>query len=126
MAPPSVPSSGSAIAQVFTDETDHAFVQKRLALLYGVLGAVLLGMFFVGLALTLAFFPEKFLELHTNFSKLAHVVAVVVMLGGALVCRGRTRPRWLLSTFDLVAMAKVGALISLVVYFSPRGLRVEF
>jgi hypothetical protein len=122
------PSSGPSTpaAHVFTDEADHAIVQQRLGLLYGVLGAVLLGMFFVGVALTLVFFPEKFLELHTNLSKLAHVFAVLVMLGGALVCRGRTRPRWLLSTFDVVAMAKVGALISFVVYFAPLGLRVEF
>ena len=63
MAPPSVPSSASGIAQVFTDETDHAFVQKRLALLYGVLGAVVLGMFVVGFVLTFAFFPEKLWEL---------------------------------------------------------------
>src|SRR5687768_1717801 len=126
MVPPSSASGPSSLAQVFTDEDDHAFVQKRLALLYGVMGAALTGMFLVGVVLTLAFFPEKFLELHTNLSKVAHVFAIAVVVGGALLCRGRTRPRWFLSMFDLVAMAKLGALVSLVVYFAPLGLRVEF
>jgi eukaryotic-like serine/threonine-protein kinase len=121
------PSSGRAgSAHVFTDQDDHAFVQERLALLYGVLGTVLLGMFVVGLVLAFVFFPERAWELHTNLSKLSHLLAGLGMLGGAAICRGRTRPRWFLSTFDVVAMAKAGFLISLIVYFAPTGLRVEF
>lgn len=127
MAPPSTgPSSAPAAAHVFTDEADHTFVQKRLALLYGVLGTVLLGMFVVGLVLAFVFFPERAWELHTNLSKLSHVLAGVGMLGGAAICRGRTRARWFLSAFDVIAMATSGVLISLIVYFSPTGLRVEF
>jgi eukaryotic-like serine/threonine-protein kinase len=125
--PSTTPSSGpSSIAQVFTDEDDHAFVQQRLALLYGVMGTLLLVMFLVGLVLAFTFFPERAWELHTNVSKLAHLVACAVMLAGAVICRGRTRPRWFLSVFDVVAMAKVGLLVSAIVYFAPTGLRVEF
>jgi hypothetical protein len=105
VAPPSS-APASSLAQVFTDDADHSFVQQRLALLYGVLGAVLLAMFVVGFVLTLVFFPEKLWELHTNFSKLAHLVAVVLLLAGARICRGPTRPRWFLSAFDVIASSR--------------------
>jgi serine/threonine-protein kinase len=113
-------------AQVFTDEDDHAFVQARLALLYGVIGVLLIVMFLIGVVMVLAFFPERFWEIHSGISKLSNLAAAGIMLAGAAICRGPTRPRWFLSAFDVLAMAKLGFMISLVVYYAPFGLRVEF
>lgn len=120
------PSSGAGAAHVFTDEEDHALVQRRLGLVYGIMGALVVAIYFVGVILIAFAFPQRFWEIHLGASKLLHLITSTGLLGVWWLCRGPLRPRWLLSTIDLVGALKAMTIASVVVGLSPAGLRAEF
>jgi serine/threonine-protein kinase len=123
---PRPPSSAAAAAHVFTDEADHAFIQQRLGLLYGVFGLILAGFYVAGVLLMVVFHPNLFWVVHLAPAKLLHLVATTGVLSGAAFCRGKTRPRWALSVIDFGAMLTVMSIGSAVVYLLPREFRADF
>ncbi len=120
------PSSGAGAAHVFTDEEDHALVQRRLGLVYGIMGALVLFFWVVGVVLVGATMPERFWAFHLSAAKILHLVTGLGLLGVWRLCLGPLRPRWLLSVMDVVGALKTMTIASLVVALTPVGLRAEF
>lgn len=120
------PSSSGGSAQVFTDDDDHALVQRRLGLVYGLMGAIVLGFWVVGIVLLRVAIPERFWEIQLGASKVLHLLTGLGLLFVWAICRGPLRPRWLLSTMDVVGMFKSMTIAAVVIALSPEGLRSEF
>ncbi len=121
-------SSSTALARVFTDEEDHAFVQHRLGLLYGLLGGIVSGFYAIGVVLMRLGMPEQFWKIHLSPAKLLHLIVGPALIGIGIVCRRpRLLPRWLLSAFDTVGLFKVVGAAGLMIAFTPpTGIHAEF
>ncbi|MDF2693718.1 MAG: serine/threonine kinase [Labilithrix sp.] len=124
---PSTGTSSTELARVFTDDADHAIVQQRLGLLYGVLGAAILLFWVAGVVTALVTVPDRFWWVHLSFAKILHLVAGLGLITIAIICR-RTRllPRWLLSVFDVGGTAKLMILVGAMIAFIPTGIHAEF
>ncbi len=120
------PSSGTGAAHVFTDEEDHRLVQRRLGLVYGIMGALVFGFWAVGVAVIAVALPDLFWEIHLSAWKMLHLVTGLGLLVIWRLCQGPLRPRWLLSVFDVVAALKTMSIASAIVALSPGNLRSEF
>jgi serine/threonine-protein kinase len=123
-SPIPMPASTPA-ARVFTDDDDHGLVQRRLGLLYGILGGIVLGFWAISVVIVAIMLPQRFWELHTSASKLVHLGTGIVLVLVYVVCRGKLRSRWVLSSLDLAGMFEISLSIALVVGLSPKGLRAE-
>ena len=120
---PTSPSSGGA--QVFTDTADHAFIQQRLGITYGIFCAIVFGFLVISITMTGLLLPARFVELNLSPMRLTHVVSVVLLGASAWFCKGPLRPRWMLSAFDLFGMVEIMTLASFIIAFAPAGARAE-
>ncbi len=122
-APGTTPSG--RVARVFADTDDHEHVQRRLGLLYGVLGAIIAFFFLVGAIAVAVAKPSMLVDVHTSVPKLVHAFAWILLVSAWWVCRGPLRPRWLLSLIDVGAMLKIMSLVAIIVVFAPAEMRAE-
>jgi serine/threonine-protein kinase len=119
-------ASSTPPARVYTDAADHDLVQRRVALLFTVTGAVALG-FFALIALYIALaFPWSFVEVHTTPPKLLHLGSGLVFLALGAYCRRGPRSRAVIAAVDLGGTFTVSVLMSAVVASSAPGLRSEY
>ncbi len=122
-APPPTKVSGSA--RVFTDTEDHGFVQQRLAYAYGLFTKVLAGFFVLSVVATAVLIPQRFWELNSSPARVMHLLGIGVLAFATWLCRGPTRPRWMLAVVDLFGIFEVMALTALIVGLAPQGVRAE-
>jgi len=118
-------AAGSTLARVFTDSEDHALVQERLGLAYGLFASILGGFWLLGAAATAVLAPARFWAITLSFSKLAHLIGVFLLVATWLVCRGPLRSRSMLSVVDAVCAFVVSLIAALVIGFAPPGMRTE-
>jgi len=112
-------------AHVFADTEDHALVQQRLGLLFGIFALVLAG-FLLLASVSLAFLaPQRFWEINLSWTRLVHLLAVLGLGAAWAVCRGPSRPRWLLAVLDIVGSMKLMTMAALMVALAPSGVRTE-
>src|SRR5437762_10455207 len=109
------PSTGARAARVFTDTEDHDLVQRRLALVAGVISIILGAFWLLGIALSLVFIPDRFWDVQLSASKMAHIALVGATIGLHFSCRGRPRSRAVLSAVDLGGMFLLNAGLSFMV-----------
>jgi hypothetical protein len=127
--------SSTALARVFTDNADHAIIQERLGLLYGILGTAIFAFWLAGFITALvAVDRDLFWAVHLSGPKIVHLVTGPALIAVWLVCRrARLLPRWVLSTFDVVGTAKLMLMVAVMLSFvqataSTRnsGVHVEY
>jgi serine/threonine-protein kinase len=120
---PTGPSSGGA--QVFTDTADHEFIQRRLALTYGIFCAIVGGFLVLSIVMTGILVPHRFWELNLSLMRVLHVTSVVMLGAAVWFCRGKLRSRSLLAAFDLFGLFEIMTLSSFIIAFAPAGGRAE-
>ncbi len=123
-ATPRTRASG-LLARVFVDTDDHELVQRRLGLLYGVLGGIIATLFAVAFVAVAFVAPKRLLDVHTSLPKVVHVLSTLILFGAWWMCRGKLRSRLLLSLVDAFALFKVMVLVGVVIVFAPPTLGAE-
>ncbi|MBS2020335.1 MAG: serine/threonine protein kinase [Deltaproteobacteria bacterium] len=120
---PSVPSSAGM--QVFDESDDHAFAQRRLAMTYAIFCAIVTGFLVLSVTMSAIVVPQRFWELNISAMRGLHVLAIAMLAGAVVFCRGPLRAKWMLATFDLVGLLDIMALSSTMIALAPPGGRAE-
>jgi serine/threonine-protein kinase len=108
----------------FSSTSDHHFVQRRIALTYGLLAVLLAALFVVYTGFIAVLLPlEEVLFIDT--AELTYLGSVAVLGVGWLICRRKLLPPAALGLVDGICLVAVTALLAVTAFDAPPALRVE-
>lgn len=112
-------------ARVFTDTEDHALVQRRLGVVYGIIGGVVFAFWVFTLVLGAMFMGANFWQVQTSLSKIIHLTTAFALVGSWLHLRGDLRSRATIAAIDVTAAFAINAATAAVIALAPLGVRPE-
>lgn len=114
-----MPSVRSGLEASGVDEMARGFLQRRLAIVFGMFGALVLTFWVVGAVAVGVRAPNAFWAIHASRSKVLEVVAGAFLGALFLLCRGPTRSRAVLAIADVAGAFVLFSIVSVALASAP-------